>query len=105
MLPENQWPTFTMMFIMGAVLASVYLAGLWITIRRIHAARHPATWMITSLLLRMVIVIFVFYSIIEKLGWEHLVVALAGFVALRAVAVNRMRPHPIKMGITKESRP
>jgi F1F0 ATPase subunit 2 len=105
MLTENQLPTFIMMFIAGAILAAVYLAGLWITVRRIHVAQHPATWMIMSLLLRMAFVIAVFYSIIAGLGWQHLLVALTGFVALRALAVNRMRPQPIKLGITKESRP
>ncbi len=87
----SQWLWFFLMFTCGALLAAIYLGTLWLTVQHIHNARHPALWLITSLLARMLLVVAVFYLILGDGHWQRLLAALSGFVILRIVTLDRIR--------------
>jgi F1F0 ATPase subunit 2 len=80
-----------LMFTCGALLAAIYLGALWLTVQRISDCRHPALWLLASLLARMVLVVATFYWILGDGHWQRLLAALAGFVTLRIVILGRVR--------------
>jgi len=87
----NDLPSLILMFMAGALLAGVYLAGLWFTLRTLHKRRHPALWMVTSMVLRMGLVMFVFFLILDQGPWQLLLATVAGFITLRLFTVHWMR--------------
>lgn len=80
-----------LMFFTGALLATVYLAGLWLTVNRIQDRRHPALWLVCGFLARLAMVFAVFYFIIQEHQWPHMLAALAGFVIVRGLTIRRVR--------------
>jgi F1F0 ATPase subunit 2 len=94
------------MFFAGALLAAVYLAGLWLTVNRIQERRHPALWLVSGFMIRLAMVLAVFYFIIKEHQWPHLLAALAGFVIVRALTIRRVRekiPKPDTSEKTEET--
>ena len=98
----NDLPLLILMFISGALLATVYLAGLWFTVRQIHQQQHPALWFILSFAVRMGLIGVAFYFIINDNHWQHLLAALAGFVIVRAFIISQVRRNLPKPGTGKE---
>lgn len=87
----NNLVILVMMFVLGALIAALYLSSLWLTVRRIHRGRHPALWLLSSLVVRMGLLLIAFYFIVGDGHWERLLAALAGFVILRTIAIRRVR--------------
>ena len=81
----------SLMFIAGALLAAVYLAGLWFTVQGVCSGRYPGLWTLTSLLVRMALLAVAFYFVLGDGHWERLLAALAGFASLRSLAMRRVR--------------
>lgn len=82
-------------FAWGMVLGALFLAGLWVTVRRLEHSARPGLLMVASYVARMLIVLFGFY-LLSNGDWRNLVAALAGFTLIRILAVRRLaRPgHP-----------
>jgi F1F0 ATPase subunit 2 len=80
----------------GAVLGLLYFGGLWVTVRRLPAARHPGLLMLASFLVRTALVGAGFVALLagEPL---RLAVALVAFLAVRILLVRRVRP-PLAVG-------
>ena len=76
--------------IAGALLGLVFFWGLWLTVRRLPDARHPALRMLVSLLLRFAVVLAGFYVLARQGEWQHLIIAAAGFVLVRLAYVWRI---------------
>lgn len=74
----------------GILLGAFYFCGLWWTIRRISSAGRPLSWYFGSLLIRMAVVVAVFFAVLVNYDWPPLVACLAGFVAVRMVLVRRI---------------
>ena len=70
-------------FAAGGLLGLVVFGGLWLTVRGLDRSRHPALRMLGSLLLRLVLVLGVFYFVIDYAGWQHALAAALGFALLR----------------------
>lgn len=87
----NDFPSFLLMVLAGALLAAVYLVGLWLTVRSLHQQRHPVILLVMSIVLRMGLVILVFYFILGDQRWQLLLAALVGFVTLRTLVIRRVR--------------
>lgn len=98
----NDLPYLLLMFIAGTILAGVYLAGLWFSVKSLQTSRHPAMWFVMSLVLRLVIVALAFYFILESGNLKHLLAALAGFVLLRTLVIRRIRSGYIRTPHKKE---
>ena len=73
----------------GIVLGLLYFAGLWLTVRRMHAAKHPWRFFAVSYVLRLALAVSCFYFLILS-GWQHAVAALIGFVAVRYILGRRL---------------
>ena len=80
-----------LMFLCGLMLGGLYFSGLWFTVQRIHHGNHPVFWLITSMAVRMVLLLLAFYAILSYGNWTHLLAVLAGFVVLRMFYTRRMR--------------
>jgi len=76
--------SLVMVFAVGMVLGSFYFAVLWQTVRRLPEASHPARLLLTSLLIRMGVVLPAFYLVMAG-RWERIAVALGGFVVMREI--------------------
>ncbi|MDH4232097.1 MAG: ATP synthase subunit I [Nitrospirota bacterium] len=75
-------------FIAGAVLAGINYSGLWLTVKRLTGAKHPAFLSVISYVVRMSVVTAGFFIVIGY-GGEHLLSCLAGFFLLRTVVTRR----------------
>lgn len=74
----------------GALLALVYVAGLWWTVQRVTRTRHPLALVAASFALRAALVVAVLLLI---MGGDvvRLLVALGGFLMARAMVLWRVR--------------
>lgn len=87
-------------FAVGMVLGIVYFAILWQTVHRLPVASSPVRLLMTSLLIRVGIVLPAFYLIMAG-RWERIVVALGGFVVVREILIRfwgKGEPHSLRKG-------
>ena len=87
-----EWVALLPYLVLGGLLGVVHFGGLWWTVRRLAEVKRPALWMGGSFLLRTALVVFAFYWVVRA-GWPATVAALAGFIAVRLVFGNRLRPE------------
>ena len=78
----------------GILLGVFFFGGLWWTVRRGLAAKHPELWFLGSLLLRTAIVLTGIY-LVSGGRWDGLLACLAGFVIARFI-VTRLAGPPIQ---------
>jgi F1F0 ATPase subunit 2 len=74
-------------FAAGMGLGALFLAGLWITVRRLPAQKHGGLWLLGSAWLRIGLLLAAWYWIADG-SWERLLACLAGFVAVRLAATR-----------------
>jgi len=87
------WPVLA-----GAVLGSVFFAGLWWTIAKSTSVKSPLLWLLGSLLARMMMVLLGFYWVADG-HWQRLMACLVGFIITRAM-LTRFLPAPIELTTT-----
>ncbi len=73
--------------IAGVAIGIFFFGGLWITVRNAVNAKTPALWFFGSFILRVCIAMVGFY-IISLGNWQHLLVALLGFVIARFMVTH-----------------
>ncbi|OHB25615.1 MAG: hypothetical protein A2X84_05325 [Desulfuromonadaceae bacterium GWC2_58_13] len=81
-------------FAIGAAAGTLYFGGLWLTVRDITAAKKPRRRLTLSFLLRMGMLLGIFYFLT---GWGSpaLVAAMAGLLVTRQlwlIGKGRIRP-------------
>lgn len=69
-------------FLFGLLLGVFFYGGLWLTVRRLGATRHPFALTLGSLFVRTVVTLAGFLFVIGG-RWQNAVVALLGFTAAR----------------------
>lgn len=69
-------------FAFGLLLGAFFYGGLWLTVRRLPATRHPFALTLGSLFLRTAVTLAGFLCVIGG-RWQNAVVALIGFTAAR----------------------
>jgi F1F0 ATPase subunit 2 len=74
-------------FAAGMVLGGFYFAVLRQTVRRLPDTAHPARLLLTSLLIRLGIVLPAFYLLMAG-RWERIAVAMGGFVVAREILIR-----------------
>jgi F1F0 ATPase subunit 2 len=84
----------------GMILGSIYLGGLFLTVRRLNDVSQPAMLMLGSYALRLAILLGGFYFIMDG-RWERLVAALAGFIIVRTVIIRTVRPEAFRVNIER----
>ena len=67
---------------MGFLLGLIFFGGLWWTVRHMLHSRHPALWMMGSLLLRTAIALSGFWLVAGH-DWKRMLTCLAGFFIAR----------------------
>lgn len=77
----------------GAGIGIFYFGGLWLTVRRLPTAQHPALLTLGSFFGRSAATLFGFYLVMDG-RWERLITCLLGFVAMRIILVRRWGPAP-----------
>ena len=70
----------------GGALGVMFFGGLWWTVRKGAASRHPVRWFLGSLLLRMGLTMTGFYAVSGG-QWEHMLLCLLGFVMARPLVI------------------
>ena len=70
-------------FLMGATVACLYCAGLWVAIDRAVGRAHPVAWLGLASVARLGLVSAVFYGL-TMLGADVALWALLGFGAARS---------------------
>jgi F1F0 ATPase subunit 2 len=93
----NEMANLTWALLAGLSFGAMFFGGLWWTVRRSMSARHPAFWLLGSVMLRTSVALAGFYFV-GRDDWERLVVCLVGFVLARIIVMratsarqNRMR--------------
>jgi F1F0 ATPase subunit 2 len=76
----------------GLGLGAFYFGGLWLTIKRLPTARHPALLAMGSFCGRTVVVVGGIYLATGGADWRRVLACLAGFIAARSLMVRRLRP-------------
>lgn len=87
----NETMAFLISGIAGALLGLVFFWGLWRTVHHLGELRHPALWLLGSMFIRFAVVLAGFLLLARYGGWQHLLVAVAGFTLIRLVMVRRVR--------------
>jgi F1F0 ATPase subunit 2 len=87
----NDWLFIVLSLAAGGVLGCFFFGGLWITVRRLPTARHPAVLMLGSFFGRSAILMLGFYLVAAG-RWEQLVACLVGFFIARQLMFRRYRP-------------
>ena len=83
----NETLNMILAFIAGVAIGTFFFGGLWFTVRKAVNAKTPALWFFGSFFLRVSITMVGFYFI--SLGnWQHLLVALLGFVIARFIVTH-----------------
>lgn len=98
----NDMLILVLTFMSGMILGVLYFSGLWFTVQYIHHGKHPTFWLVTSLILRMTLLLTAFYLILSYGHWGHLLAALAGFVIFRIFSTRSMRRQVSSSGVAKE---
>ena len=76
----------------GMVLSGIYFAALSLTVRRLAHQRYPAVLLLVSLLVRLALLLAGFYWILDGGHWDRLLTALIGFIAVRALMLQKLGP-------------
>lgn len=77
-------------FFLGMLLGAGYFAALWQTLRQLPHSRRPALLLMSSLLLRLALVLTAFYLILKFGQWDRLLTSLLGFILVRMLAAGRL---------------
>ena len=71
----------------GALLGTLFYAGLWLTVRTLAAGKRARFWLAGGFLLRALLAI-AGIAIASQGEWRSLIACLAGFCVARACAVR-----------------
>lgn len=81
----------------GGVLGLVHFGGLWWTVRAAAKAKHPATLLLVSGLVRMALVLGGFF-LAGAGNWRRLVACLVGLVLARLFVMRMARTREPRRG-------
>lgn len=83
----------------GVALGIVHFGGLWLTVRRLPAARRPWLWTLGSTLARLAVSVLGLYGVVVYGGWVPLLVCLGGFLGVRSLLIRRWRSAPAQRSV------
>jgi len=86
----NEIMMLMLVLLSGILLGAIFFGGLWWTVRKGFSSKQPALLFLSSMLLRICIVLAGFYFISGGL-WERLLLCLLGFVMARLIVTLLLR--------------
>ncbi|HPC85316.1 MAG TPA: ATP synthase subunit I [Smithellaceae bacterium] len=92
-MTQNELGMLGLMLVAGMALGALYFAGLWQTVKRLGQAQGRARLLMVSLVVRLSVLLTVFYFLLQGGHWERLAAALAGFVLMRKILEHRLGPQ------------
>ncbi len=81
-MSEDLILSLSLAFLAGGLLGIAFFGGLWWTVRRGLASKHPAGWFFGSTLLRTGLAVAGFWFVSGG-DWRRLLACLAGFITAR----------------------
>ncbi len=78
-------------FLAGILIGGLYFSGLWITVRQLPTARHPALLLLGSFALRLGLLLAAIY-LLANAHWSYLLSAIAGVILARVLLIRRWGP-------------
>ena len=87
-------------FLIGIVLGVLYFGGLYLSVERLNRVKHPSILMVLSFILRMGLLVVVFFYI-SKGGYKDILFTLGGLILVRFIMIFRVKkeiPNPKKRG-------
>ncbi|MBI5870035.1 MAG: ATP synthase subunit I [Actinobacteria bacterium] len=87
----------------GLALGIIYFGGLWLTLRRLPAAKQPAFLVLGSYLGRLGLCLAGFILIAVTAGLQGILICTAAFIAARIVMVRRWGRQELTLTRTDES--
>ncbi len=91
---NNEIALIAASFALGALAGTLYFGGLWLTLRRIGEAKRPQLRLALSFILRMSLLLALFYSLTGQ-GAIAMFAAMAGLLIARQLWLlgkGRIRP-------------
>lgn len=88
----------------GMLLGTFFFGGLWWTVRKGVASKHPALWFSVSMILRTIITLTGFFFV-GRDHWERLLVCLVGFIIARLLVMRLTRFSPTSLTPTTQEAP
>jgi len=73
-------------FAVGVGAGALYFGGLWLTVRDLHTAARPQLRLVLSFLLRMALLLAIFYLLTDR-GCVAMLAAMAGLLVSRRLWV------------------
>ena len=86
-------PWLLVAFVVGAVLAVIRFTGLWLTVKRLPRARHPAAFTLSSHFVRLLVTLGGFVVVAWGGHWPRLIAGLIGFIVGRMVLTRILGPR------------
>lgn len=77
-------------FLIGAALGAIYFGGLYFSTRKIAEVKHPALLMVISFILRMGILVGVFFYV-SKGGYQDMLLTLLGVILIRFAMIFALK--------------
>lgn len=77
-------------FIVGLVVGVIYFGGLYLSVQKINTVKHPSLIMGLSFVLRMAILLIVFFFIAQN-GIRDILLAFAAVMLVRVVMTLKLK--------------
>lgn len=88
--------------ISGIILGMIFFGGLWFTVKKTLESSYAAIWILTSSLMRTVIVLTGFYYVAQG-NCQRLLLAVAGFIVARFLVLRFTKGLEQKQAISTET--
>lgn len=85
----------------GALLGAFFFGGLWWTTRRAAASEQPALWFVSSLVLRLLVVLGGLYAVGDGQP-ARMLVSVGGFILAQVTATWLGRPGRVRRMLPSE---
>lgn len=83
-------------FLIGMLIGVLYFGGLYVTTQRINDVKSPGLLMITSMLLRMIILLIGLYYL-AKTGIQSILIGFLGIMLVRFIMVFLVKKEEEKI--------
>lgn len=83
---------FSLILLAGLIIGLGYFGGLWLSVKQLSTARHPALLLLASWGVRLGLAMFSFFFLMGG-QWERLIVCLIGFLGGRILLVKLLGPN------------
>ena len=92
-MTPNAIGMLVLMFAAGMALGACYFVGLWQTLKRLPQTKGRGRLLLVSLVVRLSVLLAIFYFLLQDGRWERLAAALIGFVVMRKILTARLGPQ------------